>query len=35
MPRTIAELKPRFSIALSPAMVHPWGVVTLSISISG
>ena len=35
IPRTSAEVKPRFSISLSPAIVQPLGVVTLSISTSG
>jgi len=35
IPRTSAELNPRFSISFSPAIVQPFGVVTWSISISG
>src|SRR5436305_1049952 len=35
IPLISAELKPWCSISLSPAMVHPFGEVTLSISSSG
>ena len=35
IPFIIAELKPLCSISFNPEIVHPSGVVTLSISISG